>query len=151
MPLHGPSLAAALYRSAPPWRPSWAQLLPAAAQLAQAMARVHAAGIIHRDVKPANILVDGQDWQRLREGGAQEAPRLLLADFGLAEDQVEGLEPAAVQAAWAAASSGLPGQQGPGGRWQQGPGRCTVGTHPSGGFHKQAMVRPAAQPGHRAG
>ncbi len=48
-----------------------AEMLPLAIQLAQGLKAAHAAGLIHRDVKPGNILLDA-------EGHAK------LVDFGLA-------------------------------------------------------------------
>ncbi len=52
-------------------RPEPARVLDWAAQVADALDHAHRQGIVHRDVKPANILVD-------REGRAR------LADFGIA-------------------------------------------------------------------
>lgn len=53
--------------------PSLRQLVESIAEVAQALEHVHAAGILHRDVKPSNVL--------LRSDG-----RALLSDFGLAHD-----------------------------------------------------------------
>ncbi|WP_433290093.1 serine/threonine-protein kinase [Pseudonocardia sp. CA-142604] len=64
--VEGPTLAQRISRG--PLAPGAVQML--GRQLAEALAHVHNGGIIHRDVKPANVLLDG-----LR-------PR--LADFGIA-------------------------------------------------------------------
>ena len=48
----------------------------ATAQVASALRALHAAGIVHRDIKPDNIL--------LRAPGDDDAAALVLADFGLA-------------------------------------------------------------------
>lgn len=63
----GPSLAEAIARNGP-W--PTAQLLRLGAALAEALEGVQACGLVHRDVKPANILL------------AADGPRLI--DFGIA-------------------------------------------------------------------
>jgi serine/threonine protein kinase len=56
------------------WRLSVADTIDLAAQLAKGLDALHAHGIVHRDVKPSNVLFDG-------EGTAA------LADFGLARGE----------------------------------------------------------------
>lgn len=55
--------------------------LDVCAQVAEALADAHEQGVIHRDVKPANVLV----WQR------QGRLRAHLGDFGIAQDGSAGL------------------------------------------------------------
>ena len=50
-----------------------AQRLELVAQTADALAAAHSAGVLHKDVKPSNVLVDT---------GADGAPRARLGDFG---------------------------------------------------------------------
>jgi len=54
----------------------WAELRQVLLDLLDALAHAHARGVVHRDLKPNNILV-------FRNGGGK--PRLKLADFGLAQ------------------------------------------------------------------
>jgi len=65
--IRGESLAARIRRS----RMSWDEAVPIAIAVADALHAAHARGLVHRDVKPANILLD-----------ALERP--YVVDFGLA-------------------------------------------------------------------
>jgi hypothetical protein len=78
--LHGESLAARLHAKG---RLTPLELLPTAMQVCDALAAVHAAGVVHRDVKPSNIflVIDRDD-----PGGAERAK---LLDFGIARVEWE--------------------------------------------------------------
>jgi serine/threonine protein kinase len=53
------------------------EALTIAIQVADALDRAHRAGVVHRDLKPGNIMI-------VRRGGASASPEAKLLDFGLA-------------------------------------------------------------------
>jgi serine/threonine-protein kinase len=71
--LHGESLASRLHRIGA-LTPD--ELMPIALQLCDALGAVHAAGIVHRDVKPSNIF--------LAEEAGSGPPHVKVLDFGIA-------------------------------------------------------------------
>lgn len=71
--VQGPQLKSVIRTSGP--LPS-VRLLPIMSQVGGALDAAHARGLIHRDVKPGNILVD-------EIGGQQPSDHIYLCDFGL--------------------------------------------------------------------
>ena len=71
--VQGPQLKT-IVQSSGPLPPE--RLLPIMSQVGGALDAAHARGLLHRDVKPGNILVDAL-------GGRQPSDRIYLCDFGL--------------------------------------------------------------------
>ncbi|MER6751794.1 WD40 repeat domain-containing serine/threonine protein kinase [Streptomyces fungicidicus] len=74
--VRGPSLATHLAENG---RLGWERAARVGGDLADALAHAHAAGVVHRDLKPDNVLLTGD--------------RVLITDFGIAHlmDEVSGL------------------------------------------------------------
>src|SRR5262249_30630858 len=71
--VEGPTLRQLLDRAGGRVLPEIAVLV--AARVAEALGAAHARGIVHRDVKPDNVMIDL---------GARKPARVLLTDFGIA-------------------------------------------------------------------
>jgi serine/threonine protein kinase len=72
----GRSLREMLSRGAlPPGR-----ALAIAADLCRALAHAHAAGVVHRDVKPENVLIDRSGWVKLADFGLATNPEARVAE-----------------------------------------------------------------------
>jgi serine/threonine protein kinase len=69
--VRGETLAAYVARV----RPGWREIVRLFERAAHGMAAAHAAGVVHRDFKPENVLVE------LRDG---RAARVVVTDFGIA-------------------------------------------------------------------
>lgn len=72
-------------------RPSVAAILAAYAQAARGLAAIHEAGIVHRDVKPDNIIIDSRGWIRVLDFGvARVAGELVPLDRGTVTRSSDG-------------------------------------------------------------
>lgn len=75
-----------------------AEMLPLAIQVAQGLKAAHAAGLIHRDVKPGNILLDAEGHAKLVDfglalvthGGKAQATELWATPYYVPPETIEG-------------------------------------------------------------
>ncbi len=75
-----------------------AEMLPLAIQVAEGLKAAHAAGLIHRDVKPGNILLDAEGHAKLvdfglalvTQGGKAQATELWATPYYVPPETIEG-------------------------------------------------------------
>lgn len=81
-------------------------------QVAQGLGHAHAAGVVHRDVKPSNVLVSS----RPAPSGHRDAPRVpvVVADFGIAASHGGGTASASATASYQSPEQALGQDIGPG-------------------------------------
>ena len=101
------------------WTPTWQAVLKLAREVSAGMAYLHSRGVVHRDVKPGNVLLDAS-WTAK------------IGDFGLAERESDLR--ASLQAA-IYSTEDAEGKSRAEGKWIAGENGA-----PSGGFQKQHMV-----------
>ncbi len=88
MPLAAGTLHGRLHRQG--WRPSWGELLAIGAALADALAAVHARGVVHRDVKPANVLMSEDGRPALSDFGLAAPAEQIESDMNITQASVRG-------------------------------------------------------------
>ncbi len=65
---------------------TWAEVLHVTRSLLTALAHAHAAGIVHRDIKPGNLLLAGRRSSLVTTPGRVGEARVVLSDFGIGHD-----------------------------------------------------------------
>src|SRR6185503_2394337 len=70
-----------------------AEVLDVATQIAGALVAAHAAGVIHRDVKPENIMVRPDGYAKVLDFGLAKLTELPIADDGMRNEETEALTP----------------------------------------------------------
>src|SRR6185503_6269289 len=68
-----------------------AEVLDVATQIAGALVAAHAAGVIHRDVKPENIMVRPDGYAKVLDFGLAKLTELRIADLGMRYQETEAL------------------------------------------------------------